>query len=182
LTNNLEIFRIEYLNANTWAQRNNGVPLDLLDNLSSDELKVAEVELISAASLLDDWPIVGLGHIKSKSSLPTLYTLLTQSKGCMKVIIAHSIFQINRDVGMIDTVLETMPEITNEFELIHTLYYLSDFEDKRTLELLDSYRYYKDYLVAYNAARYLGLPTEEVVNEFRDNEQRGSFWNRLLGK
>ncbi len=56
------------MGANTWAQRKDGVPLDLLDKLSVDELKTAEVELTKSANLGDTWPILGLGHIKSTPS------------------------------------------------------------------------------------------------------------------
>lgn len=182
MTNNLDIFRKEFLEANTWAQRKDGVPLELLDNLTSEELKTAEIELIKVASLRDNWPIVGLGHIKSKDSLPTLYDLLNKSKGAMKVTIAHSIFQICQDTKMVEVVLETMPRITNEFELIDVLYYLPSFKDKRITDLHHSYRNHKDYLVAYNATRYLGLPTDEVVEKFRDKKKQRSIWDRLMGK
>lgn len=181
MTNNLDIFRQEFLGANTWAQRKDGVPLDLLDNLSIEELKVAEVELIKAASLGDDWPIVGLGHIKSKDALPTLIKLLDDSKGAIKVKIAHSIFQISGDEKMKDIVLETMPKITGEFELIDVLYYLPFFKDMKITDLLHSYRNHKKYLVAYNATRYLGLPTDEVVEKFRNKEKPKSFWDKLFG-
>lgn len=193
--NNFDIFKKEYLEANTWEQRKDGVPLDLLDNLSNKELKAAEVELIKAASLRDNWPIVGLGHIKSKDSLPILYELLDKSKGSMTVTIAHSIFQICQNVKMIDIVLETMPRITNQYELIDVLYYLPDFKDKRITELHHGYRHHKEYLVAYNATRYLGLPTDEVVEKFRKKEKEEkttapnsslpkagrTWWQKLFG-
>lgn len=182
MIDNLDIFRREYLGANTWAQRKDGVPLDLLDNLSIEELKVAEGELIKAASLRDDWPIVGLGHIKSKDALPKLVKLLSESKETMKVKIAHAIFQISQDEKMKDIVIETMQQITGEFELIDALYYLSFFKDNRITELLNSYRNHKKYLVAYNATRYLGLPTDEVVEKFRNKEKPKSFWGKLFGK
>lgn len=166
--NNLDIFRKAFFEANTWAQRKDGAPLDLLDNLTNEELKTAEADLIKAASLQDNWPIVGLGHIKSKAALTILFDLLNQSKGGMKVTIAHSIFQICQDPAMIDLVLETMPEITNQYELIDILSYLPDFKDKRITDLHHGYRNHNEYLVAYNATRYLGLPTDEVVERFRN--------------
>jgi len=167
VTNNLDIFRKEFLEANTWALRKDGVPIDLLDKLTEVELKIAEVEMIKVASLKDNWPIVGLGHIKSKDALPTLYDLLDNSKGAMKVTIAHSIFQICQDTNMIEIVLEAMPKITNQYELIDVLYYLPDFKDKRITELHNNYLNHHEYLVAYNATQYLGLPTDEVVEKFR---------------
>lgn len=179
-TDNLEIFRKDFLKADAWPQRKDGVPLDLLDNLSSDELKTAEQELLKAVSLRDDWPIIGLGHIKSKEALPILYNLLEKSKGAMKVTIAHSIFQISADEKMKDIVFETMPKITGEFELINVLYYLPGFKDKRITDLHLSYRNHNKYLVAYNATQALGLPTDEVVQKFRDKKEKG-FWNKLFG-
>ncbi len=181
VTNNLDIFRNEFLGANTWAQRKDGVPLNLLDNLSVEELMRAETELIKAVSLRDDWPIVGLGHIKSKDALPTLIKLLADSKGVMRVKIAHSIFQISQDDKMKDIVLDTMPKITGEFELIDVLYYLPFFKDNKITDLLHSYRNHKKYLVAYNATRYLGLPTDEVVEKFRNKEKPKGFWAKLFG-
>ncbi len=182
MTNNLDIFRKGFLEANSWAQRKDGVPLDLLDNLTDEELKIAEVELINVVSLKDNWPIVGLGHIKSKDALPTLYDFLDKSKGSMKVTIAHSIFQIYQDTKMIEIVLETMLRITNQYELIDVLYYLPDFKDKRITELHNNYRNHKEYLVAYNATRYLGLPSDEVVEKFREKGKNRSIWDRLTGK
>lgn len=182
MTNNLDIFRKEFLEANTWAQRKDGVPLDLLDNLTNEELKIAEIELINVASLKDNWPIVGLGHIKSKDALSKLYDLIDKSKGSMKVTIAHSIFQICQDTKMIEIVLETMPKIISQYELIDVLYYLPDFKDKRITELHHSYRNHKEYLVAYNATRYLDLSTDEVVEKFRNKKEQRSIWGRLMGK
>lgn len=180
VADNLDIFRKEFLNANSWAQRKDGVPLYLLDNLTSEELKTAENELINAISLGDNWPIVGLGHIKSKDALPVLNNILKKSKGAMKVTIAHSIFQIGQDVKMIEVVLDTMPGITNPYELVDILHYLPDFNDKRTIGLLQRYREHNDYLVAYNATRYLGLPTEDVVEKFRARKKHRSLWDKLL--
>lgn len=182
MTNNLDNFRKEFLEANSWTQRKDGVPLDLLDNLPDEDLKIAEIELINVVSLKDNWLIVGLGHIKSKDALPALYDLLDKSKGSMKVTIAHSIFQICQDTKMIEIVLETLPRITNQYELIDVLYYLPDFKNKRITELHNNYRNHKEYLVAYNATRYLGLPTDEVVEKFREKNKHRSVWDRLTGK
>ena len=83
---------------------------------------------------------------------------------------------------MIEIVLETMPRITNQYELIDVLYYLPDFKDKRIIELHNSYRNHKEYLVAYNATRYLGLSTDEVVEKSRNKKEQRSIWDRLMGK
>lgn len=181
MTNNLDIFRRGFLGANTWAQRKDGVPLDLLDNLSANELKIAEAELIQSANLSDSWQIIGLGHIKSLKALPTLYKLLDQSEKGMKVTIAHSIFQITGDPKIIDIVLSEVPKIANQYELINVLYMLPDFKDERTLTLLNNFRSDKAYLVAYNATQALGLPTDAVVAKFKQPNKPKGFWKKLFG-
>lgn len=182
MTSNLDIFRKDFLEANSWEQRREGIPLDLLDNLTKEELKTAELELIKIVSLRDDWPIVGLGYIKSKDALPTLYSLLDKSEGAIKVVIAYSIFQICQDSKMIEIVLKTMPSITNRFDLIKLFYYLPSFNDNRITDLHHSYRNHKDYLVAYNATRNLGLSTDEVVEKFRNKKEQKSLWDKLTRK
>lgn len=175
MANNLDIFRKDFLYANTWAQRKDGVPLDLLDNLSPEELKVAEAELISSANLSDKWPILGLAHIKSATALQKLYALLGESTEGMKVTIAYSIFQICGDPGMVNTVLDEVPEITSEYELIDILYLLPAFKNEHVTSMLNSYRDHKEYLIAYNAAQALGLSTDEIVEKARQqNEKKNS--------
>jgi len=181
VTNNLDIFRKEFLGANTWAQRKDGVPLDVLDNLTPDELNTAEAELIKSANLGDTWQIIGLGHIKSKDALPTLYSLLDKSNKGMKVTIAYSIFQICQDQKMIDIVLEEVPKTTNQYELIDVLYMLPAFKDELVTALLNAFRDHKEYLIAYNATRAMGLPTEVVVMKFRNKDKPEGFWKKLFG-
>ena len=195
VNNNLDIFRKEFLNANSWAQRKEGVPLYLLDKLNSEEKKIAAAELIKSASLDDSWPITGLGHLKSKESLPVLYTLLNKGSKKMKVIIAHAIYQICQDEKMIDVVLTETQRITNQHELIEVFYLIAQFRDERINTLLHTYRDHHEYLVAYNATRALALPTEELVVKFRNQRIAAnkaviqttipkagrSWWQKLFG-
>ncbi|MEP6795275.1 MAG: hypothetical protein ABJB16_13175 [Saprospiraceae bacterium] len=171
--NNLELFRKEYLQANTWAQRKDGAPLYLLDKLSTEELKSAEIEMIQSLSPGDTWPIIGLGHIKSKDALPKLYKLLDKGEKKIKVTIAHSIFQICQDQKMIDIVLEETTKTTHWSDLIDILYLLPAFQDERVMTMLNDFRHHKEYLVAYNATRALGLPTDEVVEKFKVKKPEG---------
>jgi hypothetical protein len=171
MTKRLEIFRKEFLQANSWSQRKDGVPLNLLDNLPVEELKIAEQELIDALSLRDSWPFRGLGHIKSQKSLPAMYGWLEKSETGTKVVIAYSIFQISRDEKMIDIVLAEIPKVSNEFVLIDLLHLLPGFQDSRVQAMLDKFRYDKRYLVAYNATMAMGLPTEKVVEAFRNKRK-----------
>lgn len=154
----LNTFREEFLHADTWAQRKDGVPLYLLDKLSESELKTAEKELIEATGPGDSWPIIGLGHIKSTNALPVLYKLLTESSKSYKVTIAHSIFQICGDQKMIEIALEETPGINQWTALIDILYMLPDFKDERVDQMLNDFCYHSDHLIQYNARRASGLP------------------------
>ena len=167
MSSNLELFRKDYLNANTWAQRKDGVPLDLLDNLTEEERKIAEQELLQAASLTDSWSIMGLGHLKSHTALPKLYELLSQSKKSQKIIIAHTIYLICGDKEMMETALAEFANLTGEYELIDCMNMLLTFKDERAENMLKAYSEHENYLVAYNATRLLGLPTDKVVEKFR---------------
>lgn len=178
ISESLKIFRDEFLNANTWSQRKEGVPLELLDNLSKDELKIAENELIDSLTLKDDWPIKGLGYIKSQDGLTKLYELLPLGEKGIKVAIAHSIFQICGDKEMIKITLTETPRITNQYELIDVLYLLKGFGDDKLKEMLNGFRDHNEYLVAYNATRALGLSTDEIVEKFK-NKESSTFWSRL---
>ena len=172
LSKNLELFYSEFLNANTWAQRKDGIPLDLIDNLSVEELKIAEDELIRVVSTNDSWPIIGLGHIKSSASLPKLYNLLTDGKGDIRIILAHAIFSICRDEKMIEIAISEINTLAKElpntqYAMIDIIYLLSDFHDEKIRKILLDFCNSNCYLVAYNAARALGHSTENIVKKFR---------------
>ena len=122
-------------------------------------------------SLRDDWPILGLAHLRSRRALGRLKELLGKSEGGMKVKIAAAIYQISGDPGMAALALQTTDAITNTHTLIDILYLLPAFNDSRVQARLQSYRLHPEYLVAYNATRALGLPMEEVVQRFRGKAQ-----------
>lgn len=176
---NLDRFKRDFLQANTWPQRKDGVPLELLDRLSLEERQMAEDLLIEALIPNDSWPARGLGHIHSMKGLPALYALLEKSRQDVKVNVAYSIYQINQDKTMIEVILAEFPRITSEYTLTEVLHLLPLFRDPRVTELLHTYRRDKRYLVAYNAARALGESTDRVVAEFRHKK---SWWRQMFSK
>jgi hypothetical protein len=170
--NGLLVFRRDFLNANTWAQRKDGVPLELLDNLTPQELKIAEKELLAQASLHDSWLIIALGHIRSEKSLPRLYKLLKTAACDFKVIVARSIYLINQDANIIPVVLDELSraEDWEAFELIDILWMLPDFNSAEIDRRLETFADSGKYLVAYNAARVLGRLTEPIVEKFKERK------------
>jgi len=167
LSKALDASRKNYLHGVAWTQRKDGVPLHILDDLSPSERSVAEEELIGALSLNDDWPVQGLAHIRSRKALPRLKELLSESRGRMKIIIAHALYRISGDPAMVPLVSAELAEIRNNYELIEILYLLPGFGDEMINGQLRAYLEHPEYLVAYNAARALGLNTDEVVRRFR---------------
>ena len=180
MSENFERFQQDFLDASTWNQRKDGVPFDLLDNLAEDERYAAEELLIDALSAGDDWPARGLGHMRSTKALPSLYALLPHCQQGVTISVAYAIFQINRDLNMIEVVLEEFPKITNEYSLIGALHLLPIFPDQRITSLLTTYTHDRRYLVVYNATRALGGPTNAVVEEFRGRKIGKNWWQRLF--
>jgi len=93
------------LNANSWEQRKDGFPRELLDNLDAEDRELAEEAMIQQLSLRDDWPARGLGHIRSQKALPKLQKLFPKATGVMRAAIALAIWQISRDLKMRDELL-----------------------------------------------------------------------------
>lgn len=191
----LENFRNGFFYANSWEARKDGPPLYLLDKLNPSELAVVEKELIENFSPGDTWLVSALGYIRSQNALPALYKILDQSGAYGKVITAHAIFNICQDQRMIDIVEKEMKNQWNSTQLIDIIYTLPDFANERTDKILHDLQEHEEYLVAYNATRALKLPTDEVVEKFRQKniaaktaikvtspEKRRSWWQKLFGQ
>jgi hypothetical protein len=91
-----------FLHANSWQERKDGVPLELLDKLNPEEKQRAEEALISRLSTGDSWPPRGLGHLRSKNAVRPLRGLLPKAKGSVRAAIALAIWQIDGDPQMAD--------------------------------------------------------------------------------
>ncbi|MDR1002086.1 MAG: hypothetical protein LBL82_02295 [Oscillospiraceae bacterium] len=140
-----DIFREKFFSCNTYDKWRGGPPLHILDELSEEELSAAEDELISALSLSDTAPIIGLGYIRSQKALPALYDLLLEAdskeKKLLRITIAHSIFQICGDKNMCEVVLQALTPLVSwggdsANEIIHML---PNFNDTRITEKLHEF-------------------------------------------
>ena len=142
----------------------------IIDSLSEEERGQVETALIHKLSQQsDDLLIVTtLGYLKSHKSLDILYGLLNNAKSIAMVIIASSIYEIAKDEKMIAIALEACEPLTNWWDLTGVFYYLAKFKNQRTDDFIRKYFDHKEYLVAYNATRAMGLPTDPVVKKFRE--------------
>lgn len=129
---------------------------------------IAARELCDAAVAGDSWHVSGIGHLKSKESLPRLYSLLDEGGPGFKIATAHSIFLINRDPSMIRIAIHETARIESLSELIDVIYLLPGFHDTKINKILEELRTHTEYLIAYNATRALGYPTDELVQKFRN--------------
>jgi len=153
-------FLDQFLGANDWPFRKDGCPVELLDELSQDERQLAENELLKQLKPGNDWPVRGLGHIRSKAALPKLEKLLKETKSSMRACVALAIWKINKDKLMCEIVLEESHKCYTDddnsiktFEMIDIIFFLAelpfDSSRNRITELKES----KNYLISYNAQR-----------------------------
>ena len=139
-------------------QHRNGFSNDhLIDALNDDEKINLETELISMLQNKADMLIVEtLGYMKSEKSLPVLHELMNSLKeGMIKIIIAVSIFEINRDQKMIETAKTSFKTIKDKFQLISAFHYLKRLQDPEISKLIQEYITNSDYLISYNAKQAL---------------------------
>lgn len=158
-------FLDQYLRATSWGERKDGPPFELLDSLTADERARAEDELINRlSSWRDDWPIEGLGHLRTPKAEGPLRKLLPRAFGSMKAKIATAIWKISADESMLDVVLkQSQASFFNgftsfyEFRQIDMIYCLAQFPQPEARARLEQLTRDRRYLIAYNAKRALGL-------------------------
>lgn len=154
-----------YLNATSWPERKDGPPTELLDALNEEERDKAGEQLITRlSSWRDDWPIIGLGHLRSTASLHHLKSLLRRAVGSSKAYIATSIWKIDGDDEMIDIVIRcsrrSLLSRLNPFypfSQIDIIYCLAEFDSPKALSRLEELQFDRDCLVSYNATRAVSL-------------------------
>jgi hypothetical protein len=163
MSNTYERFVREYLGATSYERRD-GVPIEILDELTSEEREEAEAELIKRLDTNDSWSAIGLGHIKSTRAVPKLYDLLPKASGPVKAQIATALWRICEDGNMLQIVLDlSQPSTTSrlspfyEFNLIDIIHCLAQFPQPEGRARLEELTADKRHLVSYNAKRALAL-------------------------
>jgi hypothetical protein len=153
-------FLDDYLHANTWSQRKDGCPLDLLDALTPQEKTRAESELLMNLSLGDSWPIEGLGHLKSKAALPRLRQMLPSAQNSIIAYVALAIWKIDRDPTMCGITIKASIDFytddersSNTFTMTDIIYCLAQFPLPEALERLKELEKSSNSLISYNAER-----------------------------
>lgn len=131
----------------------------LLEKLTSTEKTEVEKSLIQELNVpgdsVDFLMVETLGYLKSEKALPVLYDKLKldYDNKFTCLIIAISIFEINKDINMINIAINTVKTM-DKWGLISAFYYLAKFQNAATNSLIKKYINHKDYLVSYNARRF----------------------------
>jgi hypothetical protein len=146
-------FDRDFLNANSWGQRKDGFPANLLDALSPGERDRAIGILKRKLDGKDDWPVRAMAHLGVTESVPALRSLLQKVEyPTLRAVIATAIFDLTGDATMEGEVAAA----ANTGEWMHRLdaiYCLSHFKTPSAQKALDDLTHDSNYLVSYNAKR-----------------------------
>lgn len=147
-----------------YQHRNGFSNIHVIDLLNVHEKKLVEDALINMLmTKTDDTLIVEtLAYLKSVQSLPILYKFLENCSDSMaKLIVATSIFEINKDDNMIDVAIRSFKHLDNNtdayyaYKLISAFYYLIKFDNLEANRIIEEYINHKEYLISYNAKQAL---------------------------
>lgn len=108
-----------------------------------------------------------LAYLKSEKAISTMLEAINWCYHEMdKLSIYASIFEINGDINIIPLALTSFRKLEIEkdryqqFTLISCFHFLAKFHRPETDDIIKAYVNHKEYLVAYNAKRSLGLPAK----------------------
>jgi hypothetical protein len=166
-----------------YQHRNGFSNENIILSLSEKEKLKVENRLIQMLSTSDD-ELIGesLVILKSQKALSILNDKLTKAKKPnLKIIWASYINEIeNGNDKMKNIAFEELQKISEKYILIDTLYYASRFNDSRINNKIRTFINHNDYLIAYNARRYLGISTKEFQgkNLKKDKVNWWQFWKR----
>jgi hypothetical protein len=146
-------FEMDFLSANSWGQRKDGFPFDLLDALSPEERERAIVILKNKLDGRDDWPIRAMAHLHVSESLPVLRKLLQNVDfPSTRAVIATAIYELDGDLTMENEVASVAAASklgwVSRLDAIHCL---GRFKTDSARQLLNELTNDPDYLVSYNA-------------------------------
>lgn len=146
-------FENDFLNANSWGQRKDGFPSDLLDALDVEEKRQAVKILIGKLDGRDDWPIRAMAHLRVKESIAMLRSLLSETKSpVIRAVTATAVYELTGDDTMENEVITvcTMSDLHWGYR-IDAIHCLARFKTESARHVLDELTRDSDYLVSYNA-------------------------------
>lgn len=150
-----------------YQHRNGFSNIQLINELTNSEKENLEHVLIEKVIFADDnldtLIVETLAYLKSEKALPILRDKLMKTTDNMsKLIIASSIYDIDKQsTDMIDIAISSVNEIDNKneayyvYKLASVFNYLAKFRSPKINDLITEYAKHGEYLISYNAKRYL---------------------------
>jgi len=156
---NIDKLIAEIIPKNDYRHRNGFNNSKIIDSLNNLEKQLVEEALIKKmAETKDMLAVETLAYMKSQKSLPALHTLIGECLDEMKkIIIATSIYEINKDEEMVDIAIGSFHNLNNSYQIISAFYYLVKFKNPMADSLVKEYLNSSDYLLSYNAKRALEI-------------------------
>lgn len=160
---NIEEIIASVIPVNDYVHRNGFSNAHIIDKLNNIERALIEDILIEMLSNKKDLLIVEtLAYLKSQKSLSTLYKLLdSETDYSAKIIIASSIFSINKDGNLLNLAvaafqeMEKLKDSSFAFKISPMFYYLRKFKTENTDSIIRKYATHPDHLLSYNAKKTL---------------------------
>lgn len=165
---NIDKILKEIIPPSDYQHRNGFNNIPLLDKLADEEkiqLENALIDKLIFESDREPDSLIAetLAYLKSQKSLPVLRQLLEKDLYVItELIIATSIYEINRDNDMIDIAINVVKKIEQKkgpyyvSKLTSAFYYLIKFNNAEINSIIEEYTNHKEYLIAYNAKQVLG--------------------------
>jgi hypothetical protein len=132
--------------------------IDGLNDLDRTSIENELIHLLQISEEPDILMIETLGYMKSKKSLNLLNTLVKKQLPVIDILsIVSVIYEIDKDVSMIDIAIQNFEKLTDNTDLFTAFYYLFKLNNERTDNVIRKYLDHKDYYVSYHAKRFMDL-------------------------
>lgn len=149
-----DAFEREFLGANSWAQRKDGFPGELLDALGPEEKLRAEEILLERLDGSDDWPIRAMGWLGCVRAVSRLRGLLEHELATIRAFAATAIYDLTGDAALEGIVrgIAADPQLAwmMRLDAVYCLGHFATDSARRALKALEGD---PDYLISYNAKR-----------------------------
>ena len=179
---NIEKILEEIIPPSDYQHRNGFNNIPLIDKLTGEEKIQLENALIDRLTFESDKEpdsliVETLAYLKSQKSLPVLRQLLEKDLyEITKLVIATSIYEINRDDDMIDIAIDVIKKIEQKkgayyiYKLTKAFYYLIKFDNAEINSIIEEYTSHKEYLIASNAKEVLGYAADKFKKSIQEAE------------
>jgi hypothetical protein len=137
--------------------------VDTLNEIERADIESKLINLLQSSKEVDNLIVDTLAYMKSKNSLVTLKSLIKKQLPVIETLsVACAIYEIDNDESMIDLAIKNFEKITDNYTIMASFYYLFKFNNDRLDNIIKKFLNHEDYLVSYNAKRFIDLRTSQI--------------------